>query len=129
MDLSKLPPAKLGIEKDPTELRRVALSYQHEYEPGEFASVWAAREMDWDFAEFIAIARAAFDVMMRRGWNPMLNPCDEKTWRVDMNDGTCFAYGHEDEFNEGVNPADWPDPFTALVEADRWYRENVEKVR
>ncbi len=21
----------------------------------------------------------------------------------------------------------WPDPFTALVEADRWYKEHVEK--
>ena len=72
--------------------------------------------------EFAALARNAFDVMMRRGWMP-------RRYR----DGT---FGVQNEFG------DWPieltgwkpkhqfsDPFTALVEADCWYTEHVEKVK
>jgi hypothetical protein len=74
-------------------------------------------------AAFIALGRNAFDVMMRRRWSPVASPI-AGTWRVDTDDGAYFAYGKEDE--DGVNPAEFADPFTALVEADRWYRENVE---
>lgn len=70
-------------------------------------------------AEFIAIARNAFDVMMRRGWSPLKS---RNGWRVDQDDGTYFAFG-----KDGVEPAEWADPFTALVAADAWYRENVEE--
>lgn len=117
IDLMKLTPAPWGSPSYAKENGRVTTPY------GSF-EVGSGRSAD---AEFIALARIAFDVMLRRGWSAILNPCDEKTWRVDMNDGTCFAYGREEEFDAGVNPADWPDPFTALVEADRWYAEHVEK--
>lgn len=60
-------------------------------------------------AHFIAIARNAFDVMMRRGWSVK-----------------CFQSGrwYVDNGSEYLNSAD--DPFTALLEADAWYKANVE---
>jgi hypothetical protein len=77
-----------------------------------------------DEAKFIALARNAFDVMMRRGWYAVTRG-DE--WTVP------FCLAEEDagfpwKAYESVTgkEASWPDPFTALVEADRWYRENVE---
>lgn len=80
---------------------------------------------DW---EFCALARNAFDVMLRRGWYaaPRLHHRFDtwQTWEVCHNG------------SEPVMPLRWhwephqgvfDDPFTALVEADRWYRENVER--
>lgn len=67
-------------------------------------------------AAFIALARNAFDVMMRRGWHANLykgSPPEGGMWYVDV-----------PEMRIAI-PA-WPDPFTALVEADKWYRENME---
>ncbi len=68
---------------------------------------------------FIAIARNAFDVMMRRGWFVVPNYCNRPGtfWRVK----TGLAGDLEIDWKE------WSDPFTALVKADAWYRENVEK--
>lgn len=74
-------------------------------------------EEDVARAEFIALARNAFDVMMRRGWNPV--KVDGK-WQVSGTD--------ESGRWETTPLCTWfPDPFTALVEADKWYRENVEE--
>jgi hypothetical protein len=69
--------------------------------------------------DFILLARNAFDVMMRRGWNPYYAADDG--WRVE--DGGC---GGRTTAEVNIGGKSWPDPFTALVEADRWYRENVE---
>ncbi len=67
-----------------------------------------------DDAEFCALARNAFDVMMRRGWTPLRTDSGE-WWIIE-------------EFDFLGAPAwRWPDPFTALVEADKWYSEHVEK--
>lgn len=64
-------------------------------------------------AEFIALARNAFEVMMKREWHA------EKT-----NDGwEVIGSGHAE-----IIDSRHPDPFTAIVEADKWYRENVEVV-
>lgn len=68
-------------------------------------------EADCDAA---ALARNAFDVMMRRGWHSRLLP-DGRGWTVDV--AQCRHYGDKGMF---------ADPFTALVEADRWYAANVE---
>ena len=71
-------------------------------------------------AAFIALARNAFDVMMRRGWWPIKRG---DKWQVGGQD--------PDEPSETweTTPIQtgWPDPFTALVEADAWYKANVEK--
>jgi hypothetical protein len=67
--------------------------------------------------EFCALARNAFDVMIRRKWGVAL--CLIGGWEVFSRDGQecrdldCPNVGHAD-------------PFTALVEADRWYVANVE---
>lgn len=63
--------------------------------------------------EFIALARNAFDVMMRREWQAEKN---QYGWRAKDIDGVwCEVY-----------ELGYSDPFTALVEADKWYRQNVE---
>ncbi len=114
MDLSKLSPAPLEVRRDPTELRCKALAYQYEYEPREFASVWFAREMKEDDAEWVKLARSAFDVMMRRGWFAV--PMSTGGWIVKRDNGIEVAV-------DGKWATRWPDPFTALVEADRWMKE------
>ncbi len=62
-----------------------------------------------DVAEVSAacsLGAAAFDVMMRRCW--WVVPCSGGVWKVEtVSDDASLA----DKF--------WPDPFTALVEADR----------
>ena len=72
---------------------------------------WMARRAD---VEFVCLARAAFEVMMRRKWNP--------TYRGGTNGGWYVLNILEDRVGRVL--AD--DPFTALVEADRWYVANVE---
>ncbi len=71
-----------------------------------------------DFAsgEWIIQAHAAYEVMMRRGW--WAEPRFEKPrrWVVWSNDGMVLR----------TALTGYDDPFTALVEADEWYRENVE---
>lgn len=71
---------------------------------------------------FIGLARNAFDVMMRRGWYPVPFGKPVK-WRVWHPNAGCRGF-------KGLPPFDlgpWGDPFTALVESDKWYRENVEE--
>ena len=72
-------------------------------------------------AEFIALARNAFDVMMRRGWSAERN-AGGTAWAV-KNAQSCNYVGHI----PGKYVPQWPDPFTALVAADEWYKANVEK--
>lgn len=66
-------------------------------------------------AEFIVLAREALDVMMRRGWGV------KKAWY-----GGWEIIGGGSLFEESKRESWGDDPFTALVEADKWYRENVE---
>lgn len=65
-------------------------------------------------AEFMAIARNAFDIMMRRQW-----------WVVPH--GRFWRVRGDDSRDLDMENDNYPDPFTALIEADKWYRENVEK--
>lgn len=74
-----------------------------------------------DDGEFIALARNAMDVMIRRAWwaSPIFGTA-----------GTIWSVYHIR--GDGVKATvagfqAWPDPFTALVEAEKWYRENVER--
>ena len=61
-----------------------------------------------------------FDVMMRRGWTPYRLKTDK--WDVmDSETGNCPA-----EFLDNSIDSWGDDPFTALVEADKWYRDNIE---
>lgn len=74
------------------------------------------RGMDTTTPEFHALAREAFDVMMRRGWHAERY---NDQWFVPA------MMLHYMEI-KSVNVWFANDPFTALVNADRWYRENVE---
>lgn len=68
----------------------------------------------WADTQFCALARNALDVMLVRRWAAV--PFDEG-WEVrDYRDGQRTI----------ALSKFWPDPFTAIVEADKWYRENVE---
>lgn len=68
-----------------------------------------------DEAQFICLARNAFDVMMRRGWT------------LEQIGTTWFVADGCDGATEAANAVGgFQDPFTALVEADKWYREHVE---
>jgi hypothetical protein len=69
-------------------------------------------------SEFIALARNAFDVLMRRGW-AVAKHFDH--WAVFYNDDDMTWVVPWDQWPK------WSDPFTALVEADKWYKENIEK--
>ena len=81
---------------------------------------------DVELAHFIALARNAFDVMMRRGWYVVpQGETEPYLWGVRTNSGHDLPLKFlTSEPWTGV----FNDPFTALVEANRWYRENVEKV-
>ncbi len=74
-------------------------------------------------AEFVILARKSFGVMMRRGWHA------ERSHRPDMT-GKWIVYFEASQGphrNEEKGELFFDDPFTALVEADKWYKENVEK--
>lgn len=113
IDLSKLLPAPWAYSYDGSGDWSVGC----EHEPQE-ARAAVVSDGDDDFcrahAAFIALAKNAFDVMMRRGWGV-------EQWE----EGWSIAQPKR----PWQMPGDlcWPDPFTALVEADRWYQENVEK--
>lgn len=82
------------------------------------ASVEGMGEGSKDDAEFIALARNAFDVMMRRGWGVL--PCRSVIgWWVSKD-------SEGNPFRDDAPRLYWQDPYTALIEADRWYKENVE---
>lgn len=71
--------------------------------------------------DFILRASQAFDVMMRRGWAPVKGIGPSWSW---------FLIEQElsDHVASGALTTGRADPFTCLVEADKWYRENVEKM-
>lgn len=86
----------------------------HEYGSPEYKR---GPEAVANLAEFCAVARNAFDVMMRRGWGV-----------VHRQSGWFAAIPEECFQNEiAFRKMRWPDPFTALVESDKWWIENVEK--
>ena len=127
MDMGKLTPAPWTVEvHDRTdggcELRERTvgpLFVRSNFPPG----TPEGDQADADMA-FIALARNALDVMMRRGWVPVRTPTGKWTFG---NEVAPLVVG--DSFKAAEDylksfPQD--DPFTALVEADRWYRGHVE---
>lgn len=80
-----------------------------------------------DDAELIVLARAAFDVMMRRGWHAAKTG---QFWQIPMRlaDNMISVHGaNATIFKTYACKNHWSDPFTCLVESDAWYSENVEK--
>jgi len=66
-------------------------------------------------AKFIALARKAFDVMMRRGWHAY--KCGD-LWVV------VIPNVHMIDQGGGLTATD---PYSALIAAEEWYCENVER--
>lgn len=97
IDLSKLSPAPWVSDKDADIWHGSHLIFRH-------------TGCNEDDADFCALARNAFDVMMRRGWNVYK---EMDGWSIG-----------NDSFLRGMGDCD---PFTALVEADKWYAENIER--
>ncbi len=113
MNMNKLTPAPWILA--PWTLKQADVIEGVEDEPCTVAKCWSssfapAPDIAKVNAEFIALARNAFDVMMRRGWGV------EK-----LGDGWQIVTDEMRALRESFS-----DPFTALVEADKWHKENVE---
>lgn len=134
IDLSRLTPAPWHVERltvhasfrQREEPEVKVGDSKYDGDPGNFlhricdlSCTRGKYEIELTNAEFIALARNAFDVMMRRGWYAY--PVSVETWQVEM----CGI--SNDDRRQWMALGEHADPFTALVEADKWYKENVEK--
>ncbi len=124
MDISKLTPAPWQAE---VERRRVMCSQRSGKTVFRCGSEGRRPEDEADI-EFVALARNAFDVMMRRSlfaapstYEPVNG---ELRWIVlcETRAGTKNAV----PFEAWPHSAGWLCPLTALVEADKWLAENVD---
>jgi hypothetical protein len=74
-------------------------------------------------AEFICLARTAFDIMLRRKWNPSYQGGHNPGWFVcDVYDAPIFPRSEHHVWQEKL----FDDPFTALVEAERAIMKTIE---
>ncbi len=80
-------------------------------------------ERDKANVEFVALARNAFDVMMRRGVFPVQVHLGWSVYAITPDRKMLPWLVGFKEFAE----LPWPDPYTALVEADKWYKEHIER--
>lgn len=115
IDLSKLSPAPWTTAPcnvlPNLYLYGLQPPHQHEPDPPGLMKCHPPLVLRPDDAEFIALARNAFDVLVRRGWDI-----------VRVSRGWIPAIpGGGPEW-----PQQWPDPYTALVAAEEWYVANVE---
>lgn len=121
MDLTKLTPAPWRVDPWNTLPNGYLIGPSIETLPAPVGLMRAVPpiSMAMDDAEFCALARNAFDVMMRRNWHPEI-------W--DMH-GNWFVVTREGDWvtsPNGREPLYSADPFTALLAADEWYVANVE---
>lgn len=82
---------------------RVVLSSCH--------NAFGSKHPSEDDEAFIIVARQAFDVLTRRGKAWILHQFESGQWQVDSCEDGWIGTGH------------YADPFTALVEADKWMTE------
>ena len=76
-------------------------------------------------AHFAALARNAYDIQIRRGWTA--NKSDQGWWVDASYDGSDDGDNwHPDSFQEWLDGRFWDCPLKAMVEADKWHRENCE---
>ena len=133
MDLSRLSPAPwfVGKNRDAHTVRSL-VDMEGEEPVGKsdsftVANCWSGThatrlKLSVANAEFIALARNAFHIMMRRLWHPVcMNVSLPENNYVGRNKWTVAGIGLI------PSEAAWfDDPFTALVEADKWYAANKE---
>jgi hypothetical protein len=123
IDLEKLTPAPWVWEDGNTDPNHQGLLFGPDQKVILNATYDGDLAMKKDDADFVVLARLAFDVMMRRGWHVepsavLVGGCPNG-WKARKFAG---------DFCEDIDSSWHPDPFTALVEADKWHRENVEAV-
>lgn len=129
IDLSKLTPAPWRTERRYSNgceiIPRIKCTPDSNRECGWIADLIGAPYLGYEStlvnAEFIALARNAFDVMLRRGWCAIQQPSGRWAVKIDWS-----AIGNSGGMQSGFAPQQHADPFTALVETDAWYKENVE---
>lgn len=117
MDLTELTPAPWEVKLD----RGSGIFYVPL--PGGYPMLLAEDDDDHRrraALELAALARNALDVMVRRGWS---------VGSDDFGKTFCLGVGCGCDLWMWAKAQRFTDPFTALVEADRWYRENVEANR
>ena len=122
MDLSKVTPAPwyddgyriYGPTDDPDK-RSGGVIMEYKY---------SDHAMD-DDGEFCALARNALDVMMRRGWHAM-KCLQSDDWFVQDAFQSEIVLEFSTRRDEMIRACYAKDPFTALVQADKWYAENIE---
>lgn len=119
IDLSKLTPLPLRMVDD-RESGSIYVGKENGY------PVILSEDENRDDLEFYLLARAAFAIMLERGWTPSpIQRPGQTRWQVRMRNGAdmplafiCDVLDHRGEF---------ADPFTALTEADKWMREQEAK--
>ncbi len=74
-------------------------------------------------AKFIELSRQAYDVMMRRRWGVAESNVVPGLWLAIVS-FTSLPEGHPLEVQ--FRSKRWDNPFTALVESDRWFSEHVD---
>lgn len=82
-------------------------------------------EIDWtgsttefiNLIDFLALASDAFTIMMQRQWHVV--PATDNKWRVETGRYGCC----QNEFDVFLKDLLWDNPFVALVEAEKHYKD------
>ena len=126
LDLSKLTPAPWVVCRETEEFGTIGMPVVR---MDDDDSIVVGHGSDWGpttdntetDATFIALARNAFEVLIRRGWGVEKRGGCDPGWMVTDIIGDVFYPPDSD--NTAILPSD---PFTAIVEADKWLREHVK---
>lgn len=115
----KYPEDGVTVEHPPQSRREALETFFYTVFSG-----WISRED----AEFIALLRNGTEVWRRRGWTPHWH--GPLVWLEckDVGRGGVGPHDfHPGSFATWLEGRFWGDPFTAMIEADKWYKTNVEK--
>ena len=121
MDISKASPAPWGVH-DGGGGGQVICAVRSD---GMCQPIFKRIRLDSDTTDSINVilGRNALDVMMRRLWWPAHFPFG---WQVHWNKDDFNGKGADELLNWSMQQK-FTHPFIALIEADKWYKENVEE--
>ncbi len=128
IDLTKLSPAPWEPDYEDGTIEGILMMAHH-------ANINTAVRLGEDYSRtnlaFVALARNAFDIMTRRMWFPrFVGTVDGQqqwmaySWVALKNVCEIAA---DFRATECVRHWLYPDPYTAIVETEKWYCENVEE--
>ena len=120
LDLSRLSPAPWRLQEECPEQDADVGVFAADGKVVTLGDVMACVDL-----AFIALARNAFNVMVRRGWGLGFSGQEGpmQGWLVLL-PKEMYPLDHRLYPLANLRATD---PFTALVEADKWYRENCEQ--